>query len=120
VKLLTWLSLAVVLVGVAVLFFVNLKYSVKEIHISEIGEHVGEWVKITGKVSYASYKKGNLFLKVRQGNSSVYVFAYRNVAKLLPRVFLKGKTVSVQGVVQEYKGKLEIVLKNPSDLKVIE
>ena len=119
-KLLTWLSLSVVLVGVIILFFVNLKYSVKSIPISEVGKHIGEWAKITGKVSYVSYRKGNLFLKVSQGNSSVYVFVYRDVAKLLPHMFLKDKTVSVQGVVQEYKGNLEVVLKKPSDLKVVE
>jgi len=122
VRVLILTSLFVVLIGFVVLYFINSSYSIPQVKISQINKDMtGKYVQIIGKVVRSYYKDGNIFLEVKdKSNSSISVFIYKNVAFYLPQKTFTGKTVLVTGIIQEYKDDLELVLKKPSDIKVLE
>jgi DNA/RNA endonuclease YhcR with UshA esterase domain len=94
----------------------------KVISDSEASKYVGESVAVKGVVANVfQSNKGNIFLNF--GNSypnqkfAAVIFS-KDAAKFGNFKAYEGKAVVVTGVVQSYKGKAEIILKDPGQIKL--
>ena len=84
---------------------------------------VGHFISTDGAiVSRTKTKAGHLFLTLQNGdgNISIVMFStFLNKEKVNPDKLLKGVKLSVQGVLEEYKGELQIIPKKGSDVKIL-
>jgi DNA/RNA endonuclease YhcR with UshA esterase domain len=90
----------------------------------EARNHVGEYVTVTGVVSGVGHssRSNTTFINFggRFPNHQFTAVIFRNAAESFDNVDgLDGKTVSVTGKVKMYRGKPEIVLNSPSQLRVV-
>ncbi|WP_417675748.1 nucleotide-binding protein [Pseudodonghicola sp.] len=90
---------------------------------AEASQHIGEAVLIEGVVSQVHYdkKSGNTFINMggRYPKHSFYAVIFREHANLFPDVrSIEGQRVSIAGVVELYRGKPQIVLRQASQLVV--
>ena len=134
---LIWMCLAVVIIGVGVLFKIKDKkntiyktsnqtavsdYTNDEIvDISKIQESMkGELVSIEGVViDIKEHKNGHLFLTVKDSTGSILVpiFADKGIDK---DTLKKDKEYKISGKVDIYNGSLEIIPENQEDISIIE
>jgi len=114
-------SLIISLVGISLLFYISKNSKPNFVPIKEIDStYIGKTITTTGRIVSITYSKGNIFLTIYDKNSSINVPIFSNVAKYLDINLKKGQKISVSGIVDEYKGKLQIVPRKASDIKVIE
>lgn len=94
---------------------------IKVSNVVELREHVSKRVTIYGTIDSTGMASGHNFLNFY--GKQVAVFCHRNdVAKFKdgkPAVLFKGKIVEVTGELALHKGKLQLRLTGPSDIKVI-
>jgi len=103
------------------LFYVARTSMPSYVPLNEINPtYIGKTISTTGKIVSISYNKGNIFLTIYDKNSSINVPIFSNVAKYLDVNLKKGQRISVSGIVDEYKGKLQIIPRKASDIRVIE
>jgi DNA/RNA endonuclease YhcR with UshA esterase domain len=81
-------------------------------------EFVGRSVTATGRIIYkTSHPAGHIFLTVSYDGATVQVPLFADMMKQLsPEDFVKGRTITVTGLVGEYKGQLQIVPRKPEDV----
>lgn len=115
-----FVSFLIAIVGIIILYFFARISQAEFIPIEKIdATYIGKTVKTSGKIVALSYNKGNIFLTIYDKKSlSVPIFS--NVAKYLNYEFKKGQEIIVVGVVDEYKGSLQIIPRKTSDIKVLE
>lgn len=97
----------------------------KEISIraSEASRHIGEAAKVTGRVTQVHKSKKAVFIRFGSGNKAFTAVVFRDSLDDLassginPLAF-KGKTIAVSGVIKEYKGAAEIIVKWPFQVDV--
>jgi DNA/RNA endonuclease YhcR with UshA esterase domain len=93
----------------------------QEIPDSEAAAHVGETVTVRGTVAnvYTS-RAGNTFINFGRPypNQVFTAVIFKERSRLFPNVHsLEGQEVRVTGEIRLYKGKPEIILESPSQLK---
>jgi len=91
--------------------------------ISEITtDYVGRAVTTSGYIAYkSSHPNGHIFLTIKDDEYSIQVPLFSNYVKTMEidKNFLKtGAYVEVTGLVDEYKGNLQIVPRDPDDIKI--
>jgi DNA/RNA endonuclease YhcR with UshA esterase domain len=88
----------------------------------EAAKHVGETATVTGKVdSFHQSGKGNIFLNMGGAYPNQAFTAFipsGSSAQFANAQQYDGKTVSVSGRIQWYKGKPEIIVNSPSQISV--
>jgi DNA/RNA endonuclease YhcR with UshA esterase domain len=114
------LAFALVLLSVGV---VRSAFAQSAVPPQEARNHVGEYVTVTGVVSGVGHssRSNTTFINFggRFPNHQFTAVIFRSAAASFEDVDgLDGKTVSVTGKVKMYRGKPEIVLNNPSQIKV--
>jgi len=87
-------------------------------------QHVGEEVIVVGKIVRTKKTEKVIFLDFDRdwrNNLSLVIFR-RNWGKFPYRAdsYLKGKKISVQGRIRLYKGKPEIIVESPGQIKVLD
>ena len=125
------ISLICSIIGILILFIIAKISEPLNLSISEISkENIGENVKVTGFIiDRNDHKDGHIFLKIEESyDSSIEVPLFSDFVEILNDFnFQKAKTsdlkigtlLSVEGIVGEYNGKMQVVPKNPNDLKII-
>ncbi len=85
------------------------------------GSMVGEYVEITGYVESADFTGKNIVVKLSDGDKYTTVVVFEDLKNSLGgsaySLFSTGSVVSVKGVVDEYKGLLEIIPNRVSDVR---
>jgi len=113
--------------GLVSLFFVA-KTSVPQ--TSSLGEidssSVGKTLSVTGKIIYKKiHPAGHIFLTISDGSTRIDVPLFSGYLKNLEKVGITqydlrvGTKITVTGVVEEYKGNLQIIPKKISDFKIL-
>jgi DNA/RNA endonuclease YhcR with UshA esterase domain len=86
----------------------------------EAAKHVGETATVTGKVDgFHQSGKGNIFLNMGGAYPNQAFTAFipsGSAAQFANAQQYDGKTVSVSGKIQLYKGKPEIIVNSPSQI----
>lgn len=110
----------ITLVGIILLYYIVLKTELEEVPIERIdNSYLGKTIKVTGKVTSVKYSGGHIFLTI-YNKSYINVAIFSNVANFLNESIKKGQRITVVGVLNEYKGRLQVVPRKASDIKVIE
>ena len=98
------LSIITSLIGIIMLFFAIQLIEVKTVKISDITENMsGEKVTVYGYVISVYEKNGNMFLKIRD-EKEINVVVFNNHFDIE-----KDDYVKVEGKIDVYKNKLEII-----------
>jgi DNA/RNA endonuclease YhcR with UshA esterase domain len=95
---------------------------IKEINWDVAANYYGAYVKVKGKIVRTHNSGKACFLNFHNNFTkylTVVIFA-NDFPKFpeKPEKFYLNKTVSVKGKIKEYKGKPEIIIKNPSNIKI--
>ncbi|MEM3399846.1 MAG: OB-fold nucleic acid binding domain-containing protein [Candidatus Micrarchaeia archaeon] len=72
---------------------------------------VGEFVRISGRIESIRENNGNVFIKLCEGEcANVVIFKHTAENSITnPYLLRKGDNITVEGIVEEYKGTLEVV-----------
>jgi micrococcal nuclease len=95
------------------------------IDVCDAGSHIGETVKLQGKVTEGSTgKSGTVFLNfgAKYPNHCFTAVIFTSDLKSFPtkpQDYYEGKTVSLTGLVKEYNGKPEIILDNQGQIEIV-
>jgi DNA/RNA endonuclease YhcR with UshA esterase domain len=103
------------------LLAVSTEAQTREIQVEEASSHVGETVTVRGVVANVhTSRAGNTFINFGRPypNQVFTAVIFKERTRLFPNVHsLEGSEVLVTGEVRLYKGKPEIILRDPSQLK---
>lgn len=101
------MALVCALVGVTVLYFTSSNIEISEKTIDKINkEHIGEDVKLIGRISSIFETENVYFVKLTQPNT-MDVLVFKNKEQNLSLV--KGDYVEIIGKIDEYEGKIEVI-----------
>ena len=124
-KTLTRISGPLVLVA---LLAAGLTYAADTLDPVEASSHVGEDATVCGEVTGAKYsshrKRKPTFIDLGPPHPNQHFTAliwgeYRDKFDYVPETLL-GKTICVSGTITEYKGKAEIKVSDPSQIRVMD
>jgi len=119
------ISLGTSTIGLILLFLVSEATQVDTVKISEIDyDMAGSLVSITGKIVLKRiHDDGHIFLKIEDDTGQISAVIFSSDAKKLDPVLLScletGKTLSVTGRVEEYRGSLEMIPKTGDGLRCL-
>lgn len=130
-KKIVYICLAIAIVGTVSIYYLSTKIETPMIEISEITfDYVGTPAKVKGFiVSRYDHENGHIFLTITDGedrsldvplfSSFVDTYDAHNRQKAQIEELRKGTLVEIEGLVGEYKGQLQLVPKEPNDLKIL-
>ena len=124
-KTLLKISLIISTIGLILLFLVSSYTRPPNVKISEITyDDVGRYTVIQGKISSKNvHKDGHIFLDISDETGTMKVVLFSSTAETLESGTLaclkKGKSIEIKGKVDEYKGSLEILPKEGTDVKCL-
>ena len=124
-KVLGTIIIAVFLIAASILLAKTdpLPQSAKRIDYTEAPNHIGEYACVSGKIDnvYIS-QKGNVFLNFcpdyKTCPFSVTVFTSDAYKFPNPKQY-EGQTVELTGLIRAYKGRSQIILKDPGQMKTL-
>jgi hypothetical protein len=115
-----------VIITVCELLFVYKASAQPTVAVKNAAKHIGQTVKICNKVFSGKLETASnnalLFIGSDDPDKALTVMipaAYRAKFKGKPEVDYTGKDVTVTGKLAAYKGRSEIVISNPKQLKVV-
>ncbi len=91
------------------------------IDYTEAKDFIGKEVTVRGKVARVVKPKETIFINFNKDwqNDPFTVVIFKDDISKFPDIYdIEGKMIYVSGKVQEFRGKAEIILKDPSQLKV--
>jgi DNA/RNA endonuclease YhcR with UshA esterase domain len=113
--------------GLVLIYFAAINIQPSIIKMSEIDSQlIGKTVKTTGYIIYKNnHPAGHVFLTIGDGQSKIQVPLFAVFVNSLNENdvsvddFRKGVRISVTGLVDEYKGQLQILPRKPNDIKIL-
>lgn len=126
-KTLLTASLSISIIGLIVIYFATLFIEPAKIEISDITPELeGRKISVVGHITQKrEHQDGHLFLTLSDGKSTIDVPLFSDMMTTLEnfgisaKEFKFGKKVSVGGVLEIYKGKLQIVPRSPEEIKIL-
>ena len=114
--------------GLISLFFVAKTSVPQKSSLGEIdSSSVGKTVSITGRIVFKKvHPAGHIFLTISDGNARIQIPLFSGYLKNLERNgissydFKMGTTITVTGLVEEYKGNIQIIPRKVGDIKILE
>ena len=121
------LSLFTSIIGLILIYFASVNLEPKEIQISSItADMEGRKIITTGYLSgKRDHKDGHLFLTLSDNKTKIQVPLFADYMERLKQAgiteddFGVGDRISVRGVIENYKGTLQIVPKSLDDVKIL-
>lgn len=109
-------------IGLLLIYISIGRTEAKPVGISDVDSTmVGSYVEVNGYVESAKFSGDTIFVKLSDGYRTVDVVIFADLKKALgddaQTIFAKGSVISARGVVDEYKGAIEIVPNRISDIK---
>lgn len=110
-KRLKIISLVVSLAGIFIIFLVSMFTGHAIVDIGSITEDdVGKYVMVNATIGGVSLNNGNLFIEIYDGTGKINAVMFERTARGMDLYSFKEKdSVLVEGQVNTYKGKLEII-----------
>lgn len=113
--------------GLVLIYVAATKIQPLEMELGEIdSELIGRTVKISGYIVYKnSNPAGHVFLTVSSGKAKIQVPLFAGLMNKLidnglpEEKFEKGTRISVTGLVDEYRGSLQIVPRKVEDIEIL-
>jgi len=93
----------------------------------EISKAMGKEIYVEGKVHEAFWVRGNvLMLTFREAEEGFIAVSFKKYREVLDEAFegditktLEGKSVRIQGVVEQHKYRPQIVIKDPKQIEIL-
>ncbi|OYT42008.1 MAG: hypothetical protein B6U78_02355 [Candidatus Aenigmarchaeota archaeon ex4484_224] len=127
-KIIRILALAFSIIGIISLFYIELNFKPKFIPLEKIKfENEGQRILTSGKIVkvYTSKKNPNfllivLYSKGRKIGVPIFEDLFLQLKKngISKYSFKRGKYLEVEGIVQNYKGLIEVIPKKVSDIRL--
>ncbi len=76
---------------------------------------VGRLVRVRGVLGIPKPFSAGLKLSLDDGTGTITVLLWTNIAQAMPTLPSAGETVEIVGIVESYKGELEIIPRSPAD-----
>ena len=97
-----------------VILFIGVQYvEARVMYVGEIGEkEIGNLVSVKGRVYSRYYTGEHMFFTLKDKTGEIKVVVFENTIKRLgiePGEIKNGLEISIEGVVERYKGELEIL-----------
>jgi DNA/RNA endonuclease YhcR with UshA esterase domain len=113
--------------GLVLIYLAAINIQPSSIKISEIDSRlIGKTIRTTGYIIYKSnHPAGHVFLTIADGQAKIQVPLFAGFVNSLNENdvsvddFRKGVRISVSGLVDEYKGQLQILPRKPNDIKIL-
>jgi DNA/RNA endonuclease YhcR with UshA esterase domain len=117
---LLWVALACSVVGLLLIAYISPSLKPPLSKVSDVSASMLERVvRVEGAVSRTHvFKGGSMMLTLTEGDSSLDVYLPYDTASQVRGVELTGRVVELTGVVQLYKGRLEVVVERPGDMRL--
>ena len=120
------ISLITSVVGLILIYIAAINIKPVEIKISQINpDLIGRTVSTQGTIKQKNlHTDGHMFLTISDGKSNIQVPIFSSLMKDLKSVnlteedFEVNKIISVTGLVDEYRGDLQILPRKTSDVKI--
>lgn len=124
---LTILSLFVSVVGLVLIYIASLNIEPQKIPISDITSDMeGRRIIIAGYlVEKRKHEDGHLFLMISDNKTKMQIPLFSDFMNSLNQIGITGDDfhlndkISVRGILENYKGRLQIVPKNLNDVKIL-
>ena len=120
------LSAVASVLGVGIIYLVGVFSQPTETNLEDISSDlVGKTVSTTGYIMYKSITPtGHIFLTISQNKAKIEVPLFSNFVQKMrdegkSTNFKVGQKIFVEGVVDEYKGQLQIVPRKTSDVRIL-
>jgi DNA/RNA endonuclease YhcR with UshA esterase domain len=125
-KKLIMISLFTSILGILLIYIISVNSQPKQINLDEISsELIGKTISTSGYVIYKRVSPyGHIFLTISQNRARIQVPLFANFLEKMKEenlntYFKVGQKIFVQGIVDEYKGKLQIIPRKTTDIRVI-
>ena len=111
-------------IGIFLIYYTSILTPPKQVEVESINQkQTGNYISTEGTIiSRTMTKTGHLFLTIQGGTGKLDVIMFSSFLKnqnVDPNKFLKGLRLGVRGVVEQYKGQLQIIPKTSSDVKIL-
>ena len=121
------LSLLISIVGLVLIYFASVNIEPKKITVSDItADMEGRRIITTGYiVEKRGHKDGHLFLTISDNKTKIQVPLFSDFMNSLNQIGITEKDfklndrISVKGILENYKGSLQIVPKSLNDVKIL-
>ena len=113
-------SLSMSVIGLVLIYIAATNIEPDTLEIGEINaELVGKTVSTEGYIkSEKMNENGHLFITISDGNKNLQVPIFSSVMQHMEESdFKKGYKLKVTGLVDEYRGQLQIIPRKPEDIK---
>jgi DNA/RNA endonuclease YhcR with UshA esterase domain len=115
------------ILGLVLIYFSALSIQPSTIKLNEIDSRsIGKTVRTTGYIIYKNnHPAGHIFLTIADNQSKIQVPLFAGFVNSLNEndfpinELKKGTKILVEGLVDEYKGQLQIIPRKPSDIKIL-
>ena len=126
-NILVLISLLTSVIGLVLIYIAAVNLEPKQIELKDIdAELIGRSVSTTGEIVYRrSHDAGHLFLTISDGDTKIAVPLFAGYLNDLKEVgiteddFYVGVRISVSGLVDEYRGQLQIAPRKVDDIKIL-
>lgn len=124
---LLWTSLLSSIIGLVLIYIATINIEPQTIAISDItADMEGRKLVVIGQISEKrKHEDGHLFLTLSDNTSKIQVPLFADLMKELDKLgiteddfHIKGN-ISVKGVIENYKGRLQILPRNLNDVKIL-
>ena len=115
------------LAGLGLIYFAAINIQPAELSLDEINsELIGRAVKTSGYITYKnSHPEGHVFLTIGENGKKLQVPLFAgfmnalNGNGLTENDLKKGVKISVSGLVDEYRGSLQVIPRKPDDVEIL-
>jgi len=126
-KILVSICLFSSILGLTLIYIAAVNIQPLETEIGEIDyQLMGRTVKTTGYISYKrTHPEGHIFLTISDNGATIQVPLFAGFVNALNGNGLtendlrKGAQISITGLVDEYKGQLQVTPRKPDDVKIL-
>ena len=115
-----WVALAASAVGLLLIAFISPSIEPPLSRVSDVSaSSLEKVVRVEATVNRThEFDGGSMMLTVAEGDSTLDVYIPYGVARELRDADLEGRRVELTGVIQLYRGSLELVIERPGDLRI--
>jgi len=114
------------ILGLFLIYLAAKNIQPQKVKLGEItSELIGKTVTINGKIVYKKYHPaGHLFLSLSDDKQTIQVPLFSSLMEELARKgfsvknFTKGKSITITGLVSEYKGQLQVIPRKVNDISL--
>ncbi len=116
-----YISLILSIIGLLILVYATIAIDLPKSKIRDVSaSHLGKNIRVQGNITDVHiFKGGTISLKLRDETGEVKVYLPYNTATRYSEHIAEGASADLVGVVELYRGDIEVVVENPDSFRLI-